>query len=48
MRLTVEADIRGFAFAEHGGTAQDTLELLLLVARAGHRASSPASTSSSR
>jgi VWFA-related protein len=33
IRLTVEADVRGFAFAEKGGTARDTLELLLLVAR---------------
>ncbi|HSD65473.1 MAG TPA: VWA domain-containing protein [Vicinamibacteria bacterium] len=33
VRLTVEADIRGFAFAEKGGLSRDTLELLLLVAR---------------
>ena len=33
VRLTVEADIRSLAFAEKGGTARDTLELLLLVAR---------------
>ena len=33
VRLTVEADIRAFAFAEDGGTARDTLEFLLLVAR---------------
>ena len=45
--LTVEADIRGLAFTEKGGTSRDTLEFLLLVAR-GTRASSPASTSSSR
>ena len=31
--ITLEADIRGLAFAEKGGTAQDTLELLLLVAQ---------------
>ena len=31
VRVTVEADIRGFAFAEKGGTARDTLEYLLLV-----------------
>jgi hypothetical protein len=31
--VTVDADIRGFAFAEKGGTARDTLEFLLLVAR---------------
>jgi len=31
--LTAEADIRGFAFTETGGTSRDTLELLLLVAR---------------
>ena len=31
MRVTVEADIRGFAFAEKAGTARDTLEYLLLV-----------------
>jgi hypothetical protein len=31
VRLTVEADIRSFAFTEKGGTARDTLELLLLV-----------------
>ena len=37
MRLTAEADIRGLAFAEKGGTARDTLELLLLVAPRGHR-----------
>jgi len=33
VRVTVEADVRGFAFTEKGGTARDTLELLLLVAR---------------
>jgi VWFA-related protein len=33
VRLTVEADIRAFAFTERDGTARDTLELLLLVAR---------------
>ena len=33
VRLTVEADVRAFAFAEKGGTARDTLEFLLLVAR---------------
>jgi len=33
VRVTVEADIRTFAFAERGGAARDTLELLLLVAR---------------
>ena len=33
VRLLVEADVRGFAFAEKGGLARDTLELLLLVAR---------------
>lgn len=33
VRITVEADVRRFAFAEKGGTARDTLELLLLVAR---------------
>ena len=33
VRVTVEADVRGFAFVEKGGTARDTLELLLLVAR---------------
>jgi len=31
--VTVEADIRALAFAEQGGTARDTLELLLLVVR---------------
>jgi len=30
--VTMEADIRGLAFDEQGGTARDTLELLLLVA----------------
>ena len=30
--VTLEADIRGLAFEEQGGTARDTLELLLLVA----------------
>jgi VWFA-related protein len=30
--VTVEADIRGLAFEEQGGTARDRLELLLLVA----------------
>jgi len=33
VRITVEADVRGFAFTEKGGTARDTLEFLLLVAR---------------
>jgi len=33
VRLTVEADVRSFAFTEKGGTARDKLELLLLVAR---------------
>jgi VWFA-related protein len=33
VRITVEADVRRFAFAEKGGVAHDTLELLLLVAR---------------
>ena len=33
VRLLVEADVRGFAFAEESGVARDTLELLLLVAR---------------
>ena len=33
VRVTVEADVRGFAFTEKGGTARDTLEFLLLVAR---------------
>jgi VWFA-related protein len=33
VRVTAEADIRGFAFTERGGVARDTLELLLLVAR---------------
>jgi len=33
VRILVEADVRGFAFAEANGTARDTLELLLLVAR---------------
>jgi VWFA-related protein len=33
VRVTVDADIRGFAFAEKNGTARDTLEFLLLVAR---------------
>jgi VWFA-related protein len=33
VRITVEADIRGFAFVEKGGTAGDALEFLLLVAR---------------
>ena len=33
MRLTVEVDVRGFAFADKGGTARDTLEFLLIVAR---------------
>ncbi|HSD25849.1 MAG TPA: VWA domain-containing protein, partial [Vicinamibacteria bacterium] len=33
VRITVEADVRHFAFSEKGGTARDTLELLLLVAR---------------
>ena len=33
VRVTVEADVRGFAFSEKAGTARDTLEFLLLVAR---------------
>ncbi len=33
VRLTVEADVRAFAFAEKAGTARNTLEFLLLVAR---------------
>jgi len=33
VRLTVEADVRSFAFTEKGGTARDKLEFLLLVAR---------------
>jgi VWFA-related protein len=33
VRITVEADVRHFAFAEKGGTARDALELLLLVSR---------------
>ncbi len=33
VRMTVDADVRGFAFADKGGTARDTLEVLLLVAR---------------
>jgi hypothetical protein len=33
VRMTVEADVRSFAFAQKGNTARDTLELLLLVAR---------------
>jgi hypothetical protein len=33
VRITVEADVRHLAFAEKGGTARDTLELLLLVSR---------------
>ena len=33
VRITVEADVRHLAFSEKGGTARDTLELLLLVAR---------------
>jgi VWFA-related protein len=33
VRLTVEADVRGFAFVEKGGTSRDTLEFLLVVAR---------------
>jgi VWFA-related protein len=33
VRLTVDADIRNFAFAEKGGAVRDTLEFLLLVAR---------------
>jgi VWFA-related protein len=32
MLLAVEADVRGLAFADAGGTARDTLECLLLVA----------------
>ena len=47
VRITVEADVRGFAFTEKGGTARDTLEFLLLVARED-TGSSPVSTSSSR
>jgi VWFA-related protein len=31
--LTSEVDIRGLAFAEQGGTARDTIEALILVAR---------------
>jgi VWFA-related protein len=31
--VTVEADIRGLAFEERGGTAKDTLELLLVIAQ---------------
>ncbi|HEY7515983.1 MAG TPA: VWA domain-containing protein [Vicinamibacteria bacterium] len=30
--ITAEADIRGFAFEERGGTAKDTLEMMLVVA----------------
>jgi VWFA-related protein len=33
VRITVEADVRRFAFEEKGGVVRDTLELLLLVAR---------------
>lgn len=33
VRITVEADVRRFAFGEKGGAVRDTLELLLLVAR---------------
>ncbi|HXK12477.1 MAG TPA: VWA domain-containing protein [Vicinamibacteria bacterium] len=33
VRLTVEADVHGFAFAQKGDAAQDALEFLLLVAR---------------
>jgi len=33
VQVTVEADVRGFAFAEKGDSARDTLEFLLLVAR---------------
>ena len=33
VQVTVEADIRSLQFVEKGGTARDTLELLLLVAR---------------
>jgi VWFA-related protein len=33
VQVTVEADVRGFAFAEKAGSARDTLEFLLLVAR---------------
>jgi hypothetical protein len=33
VRVTVDADVRGFAFTEKGGAARDTLEFLLLVAR---------------
>jgi VWFA-related protein len=33
VRVTVEADVRSLAFVDKGGTARDTLELLLLVAR---------------
>ena len=32
VRLTVETDVRSFAFTEKGGTARDRLEFLLLVA----------------
>ena len=33
VRITVEADVRRFAFEEKGGAVRDTLELLLLAAR---------------
>ncbi len=33
VRLLIEADVRGFAFEEKAGSAEDALELLLLVAR---------------
>jgi VWFA-related protein len=33
VRLTVETDVRSFAFTEKGGAARDMLEFLLLVAR---------------
>ncbi len=33
VRMTAEADVRGLAFAESEGTARDTLQTLLLVAR---------------
>ena len=45
--VTVEADIRGLAFEEQGGTAKDTLELCCSWSHA-RPASSTASTSSSR
>jgi VWFA-related protein len=33
VQVTVEVDVRGLAFADKGGSAHDTLEFLLLVAR---------------